>query len=405
MNINRHLKNKDKFFVILLAHLFNDWYMNYIQTLLPFMIIAGLSLSKGAFLVSAFTITSSLLQPVFGYLVDKKNQKWMVFVGTVWMALLISMIGIANNYFLLVILASLAGLGTAAFHPQSSAMITALSPRQKGLAQSIFIAAGNMGWALTPLMVVPFVQKYGLELTPVFALPGIFVALLLFLFTKSNQNQQPPLPSRPVLAPQPPSPILPSSWMELTKVISIVAFRSLAYFGLITFLPLYFQNKGLSLLMGSQLIFIMLFAGALGGLSGGYLSDIWGRKFIIVTSLVISGFLFYSFLNFSGILGYLLLALAGAALLASFPVTVVVAQEIIPKNAALASGLTLGFSIGIGGLGVGLVGILAERIGIVFTIDLLIWLPVLAGILALSLKGNREKSNLLAGLPPSVHRQ
>src|SRR5574344_2791682 len=98
---NSNKKNIFKLFSVSLAHLTNDWYMNYLQTILPFLVASGLSISKSAFLITAFTITSSILQPVFGYLVDKKKQRWMVYVGTIWMGLLLSLVGVIHNYFLL----------------------------------------------------------------------------------------------------------------------------------------------------------------------------------------------------------------------------------------------------------------------------------------------------------------
>jgi FSR family fosmidomycin resistance protein-like MFS transporter len=382
--------SRGKVFSLSVAHLFNDWYMNYIQTLLPFLVAAGLGVSRGAFLISAFTITSSILQPVSGYLVDQKNQRWLVYAGTLWMAVLLCLVGVLKSYPLLVLTVALAGLGTAAFHPQASAMVTAVSGNRKGFYQALFVAAGNVGWALTPLMVVPFVENRGLGLTPLFVLPGVAVAALLW-FTAPRV----PEGARP--APPPLWPALKSSWTDLARVVLVVAFRSLTYFGLVTFLPLYLQHQNISLLTGSRLIFLMLFAGALGGLAGGFISDVLGRKVVIVGSLLAASPLFYLYLGASGPLGYLLLALAGACLLASFSVTIVVAQEIINKNAAMASGLMLGFGIGIGGLGVGLVGLLAERLGIVYAVHLLIWLPLLAGLLGLNIKAGKSPSVPSAG--------
>jgi MFS transporter, FSR family, fosmidomycin resistance protein len=377
--MNMPSPSKGKIFSVSIAHTFNDFYMNYIQTLLPFFVSAGLSVSKGAFLVSAFTITSSLLQPVFGYLVDQKNQRWMVYAGTMWMAVLLSLIGVIDNYLLLVFTVTLSGVGTAAFHPQASAMITAVSGQRKGFYQALFIASGNIGWALTPFVVVPFVLTYGLKSTPIFILPGLLVAVLLWFAAPQDSVKR--MPSRPLLMP-----VLRSAGVELTKVVLVVAFRSLAYFGLVSFLPLYLQQKNISLLIGSRLLFVMLLSGAIGGLAGGYLSDLFGRKAVIVTSLIAASPLFYLFLETDGILSYLLLALAGANLLASFSVTVVVAQEVLHQNTAVGAGLMLGFGIGIGGLGVGLVGLVAEHVGIVHAIQLLVWMPLLAGIIALSIK-------------------
>lgn len=379
--------SKGKIFSLSIAHLFNDWYMNYIQTLLPFMVAAGLGVSKGAFLISAFTITSSLLQPVSGYLVDQKNQRWMVYAGTLWMAVLLSLVGVLKTYPLLVLTVTLAGLGTAAFHPQASAMVSAVSGDRKGFFQALFVAAGNVGWALTPLMVVPFTQMYGLKMTPLFVLPGVLVAALLW-FTA------PRVPAGAKAVTPPLWPALRSTWAELTRVVLVVACRSLAYFGLVSFLPLYLQHENISLLTGSRLLFLMLFSGAVGGLVGGYLSDLFGRKAVIVGSLVAASPLFYLYLGSSGLLSYLLLALAGASLLASFSVTIVVAQEVISKNAAMAAGLMLGFGIGIGGLGVGLVGLLAEHMGIVYAVHLLIWLPLFAGLFGLSIKGKKTPAFL-----------
>ncbi|OPY89162.1 MAG: Fosmidomycin resistance protein [Syntrophaceae bacterium PtaU1.Bin231] len=368
-----------RIFSLSLAHMLNDWYMNYIQTLLPFLVAAGLGVSKGAFLISAFTITSSLLQPVFGYLVDQKNQRWMVYVGTFWMAALLCLIGVIGNYSLLLPVVTLAGLGTAAFHPQASAMVTAVSGSRKGFMQAFFIAAGNIGWALTPLIAVPFIAARGLEATPWFVVPGTLVAILLWFTAPRDGAAQ-------KAAPAPLMPVLRRAGGELSKVVAVVAMRSLAYFGLVAFLPLYLQERHISLIAGSRFLFVMLFAGAMGGLVGGYLSDRFGRKQVIVWSLVAASPLFYLFLGREGAVAYVLMALAGACLLSSFSVTIVLAQEIVRANAAMATGLMLGFSIGIGGLGVGLVGLLAEYKGLDYAIHLLIWTPFLAGLLALAIK-------------------
>lgn len=385
--MNNAVPNKRKIFTLSFAHLLNDWYMNYIQTLLPFLVLAGLGISKGAFLVSAFTITSSILQPIFGYWVDQKNQHWMVYVGTIWMAILVSMIGVVDNYLLLVALASLSGLGTAGFHPQASAMISAASGGKRGFYQAFFTAAGNIGWALTPVMVVPFVEHYGLRLTPLFIIPGMIVALILWFSTTK-------VVKKTKISPVPLLPVLRESWRELTKIIIVVALRSLAYFGLIAFLPLYLQSTHVSLSVGSWLLFIMLFAGAMGGLAGGYLSDLFGRKQVIVISLLLASPLLYLFLHTEGLLSYVFLALGGAALLASFSVTVVTAQEILSKSAAMASGLMLGFGVGVGGLGVGIVGLLAESSGIAYAVNMLIWLPIIAGVCGLTIKQQKKEKNL-----------
>ena len=382
-NVDYNPPKVGKIFTLSFAHLLNDWYSNYIQSLLPFMIAAGLSISKGAFLVSAFTLTSSILQPVFGYLVDQKDQRWMVYVGTLWMAILLGMVGLIGAYPLLFITVALAGLGTAAFHPQASAMVSAVSGNRRGFFQAIFVTIGNVGLAFTPLMVVPFVEEFGMKATPIFIIPGVIVSILLWI----SAPKMPPSEktNRPAL-----SRVIKGSIKSIMKVLNVVIIRSLAYFGLVAFLPLYLQEKDISMTFSSYLIFLMLFSGALGGLLGGHLSDKIGRKPVVAGSLLLATPMFYLFLNTPAPYSYIFLALAGATLLSSFSITVVIAQEIMSKNAAMASGMMLGFGIGIGGLGVGLMGIVAELTSVDFVINLLVTLPVFAGLMALFIKEKRQ---------------
>lgn len=382
---------KSKIFSLSLAHMCNDWYMNFLQTLLPFIVALGLSIGRAAFLISAFTATASILQPIFGYLVDRKNQRWVVYAGTLWMAVLLCLVGATQNYPLLLLLAALSGLGTAAFHPQAAATISFVSGSRKGFCQSIFIAGGNIGWALTPLTVIPFVKHYGLTATPVFAIPGILAATLLWFTIPETVAHTAVKSSTPLLA------IFRTSWLELTKIVLIVACRSLSYFGLVAFLPLYLQTRNISIVASGYFIFIMLFSGAMGGVLGGYLSDRYGRKRLIACSLALASPCFHFFLQSSGVVMYSCLILGGAALLASFSVTVVLAQEIIRNNTAMASGLTLGFGIGIGGLGVGLIGILIGHTSPAYGINLLVWLPLAAGLFALTL----GKTGAVHALKPS----
>ena len=74
---------KNTILSIAVAHTCNDMYMNLIPVLMPFLVAAGFGVEVVAFAISVFTFTSSLVQPVLGYLVDRKNQRWMMYVGTV----------------------------------------------------------------------------------------------------------------------------------------------------------------------------------------------------------------------------------------------------------------------------------------------------------------------------------
>ena len=370
---------RDVVYSISFAHMLNDWYMNIIPILTPFLIAAGFGVGEVSFAISAFTITSSLSQPIIGYMVDRKNQSWMIYVGTAWLAVLLSCIGLTHSSTMLILIAALSGLGAAAFHPQASAMVSAASGQKKGFYQAVFGASGNLGWALTPLLVIPLVERYGLEVTPYFVIPGLIVTILLAIKAEKTvpRSQAETIPLREALRP---------AFRELSKLVLIIAIRTVTFSGLVAFLPLYMQQKGVSLTASAQLLFILLLSGAAGGIAGGYLSDRFGKISIIFFSLALSPLFFYLSLYVGATWQPLVFALAGATLLSSFSPIVVRAQELLVRQAAMASGLSLGFGIGIGGLGVGLVGIVIQYVGLEFAINMLICLPFAAAVLALTLQ-------------------
>ncbi len=382
MNKTRQIKYSS-IGILSLAHMLNDMYSNYLPQMLPFMVVLmpGFTATKAAILVSAFTITSSLIQPIFGYFLDRQGKRWLVHVGTLWMGIMLSLTGLVQNYVLLVVLAALAGLGTAAFHPQASTMVNVLSGDRKAVLLSAFVAFGNIGFALSPLLLVPLFQAYGLQATIVTMVPGILVAILLFFYAPRNTVLAGATPSFSAVLHS-----LKSAARELAAIVSVIAVRSLAYTGMLTILPLYFKSQNLSNIAASHLVTIMLFAGAIGGILGGFISDLYGRKLLIVGSLVAATPLFIAFLHTQGVLSTVFLALAGAALLSSFSVTVVAAQEAIPDNKALAAGLTMGFAGGIGGLAVILIGRIGDIWGLTSAILVIFLLPILAGLAALFMK-------------------
>ena len=372
--------------VISLAHIMNDLYSNYMPQLLPFLVVLypGFTATRAAIIVSAFSITSSFTQPFFGYYMDRQGKRWLAYIGTLWMSTMLSLTGLVHSYLLLVVLAALAGLGTAVFHPQASAMVNTLSGDRKAIMLSIFVGFGNFGFAMGPLLLVPLFQAYGLKATVVTIIPGIIVTILLFFFSPSDQ----------VPAGEPPTlgvvfETLKTSAKELLAIVGVIGVRSLTYTGLLTILPLYFIYKNLSNIQASHFITIMLAAGAIGGVIGGFISDYFGRKPLIIGSLVLSAPLLFAFLFTNGVLSMVFLALSGAALSSSFSVTVVAAQEAIPDNKALAAGLTMGFANGLGGLLVVGIGHIADWLGLTAAMEVLFVLPIIAGFIGVFMKSRQ----------------
>jgi FSR family fosmidomycin resistance protein-like MFS transporter len=381
--------------ILSLSHTLNDLYSNYLPQMLPFLVVLhpGFTATQAAVLVSAFVVTSSFVQPVFGYYLDSRGKRWLVHVGTLWMAVCLSLTGIFHGtYPVLVVLAALAGLGTAAFHPQASTMVNMMSGEYKAVLLSAFVAFGNFGYALGPLLLVPLFEAFGIRATIYTVFPGILVAVLLFFFAPHEKSTAKKMPSWEEV-----SGSLRAAAKELSAIFGVIAVRSFAYMGMLTILPLYFQSRNYSNIVASRMVTLMLFSGAIGGVIGGYISDRFGRKRLISGSLILSTPLFFAFFLTQGILSTVFLGLAGMSLLSSFSVTVVAAQEAIPDNKALAAGLSMGLAQGLGGFLVILIGRVGDIWGLGTAVAVLFLLPSVAGGVAIFMR-SRPSSRSQRGI-------
>jgi FSR family fosmidomycin resistance protein-like MFS transporter len=380
-----------RIFILALGHMVNDSYSNIVPPLLPLLKAAyDLSYAASAMLTTVYTITSSIVQPAFGYYADKHGRRWLVALSTAWVALFMSLIGVVSylgldrsgSYIVLLALIALAGFGNASYHPQGASMVPRVSGDHKGLGVSLFSAGGNLGYAITPLLVVPATAMWGLKGTLIFLIPGFLMTLLLYKYAPEAPSTGAHLRLEELIKD------ITSVIKPLLVVTGVVVMRAWVFFGLITFLPLYFAFRNESPTTASVHLFMLLFFGAIGGLIGGAASDKYGRKFVIVASLVITGPLMYLALATDGYFEWALTAMAGMALLASFSPAVLIAQDLIPNNQGMASGIILGLAIGIGGLGVSVTGAYADAFGITAAVYSLVLLPVAGFLIALMLPGS-----------------
>ena len=362
------------------AHLINDAYAGFLAPLLPLLVDKfHLTLAAAGFLSSVLAISSSLTQPLFGYLADRLGRRYFVVLGPFITSVFMSSLGLPEHYTLLVIIVFIGGMGIAFFHPQGAALAGAAGGRHKGFGMSFFSAGGNAGYALGPLFILPVVSGVGLEYAYIVVVPGVVLSILLYKYlsmpislleTEENaiRTERVSLQLRTIVL----------LWL-------IVFFRALIVMSFGTYIPLLLKERGYSFMVGGTAIFIFLFCGAFGGLLGGYLSDRLGRKRIILLSLGLPTPLLLVFLYISGAWSNIGLGLAGASLLSSIPVGIVMAQEFTPKRTSTISGLMIGFAWGIAGLGVSLVGMLADTVGLTKALTSVAFLPLLGFMCGLGL--------------------
>lgn len=366
------------------GHVFNDMNQGAVPALLPFLLGAlGLSYAAATGLVLAATVSSSIIQPWFGYLADRRPLPWLMPAGLALGGVGLALSGLAPGYPLLFGAIVLSGLGVTCFHPEASRFANYVSGQRRASGMSLFAVGGNIGFALGPALVTPLLLAFGLGGTLWMALPAALMALVL---ARELPRLETFRPSRIAGSQRGAQPTLPAAWGAFGRLVGVVALRSFVYFGLMTFVPLYqIAVWHASRAEANVSLTVMLVVGAVGTLVGGRLADRFGRWLVLVGAMALVGPLILAYLLAGQALGPALLALIGAATIAPFSVTVVMGQEYLPGRIGVASGVTLGLAIGLGGLGTPLLGLIADHFGLLATPATIAALPVLAAALALTL--------------------
>jgi FSR family fosmidomycin resistance protein-like MFS transporter len=372
--------------VALLAstHFVVDGYGNIYAPLLPLLIPQlGLSLAAAGTLQMCFQMASSVAQLGFGRLADHWRPRVLVLVGPFVSVGILSLIGLAPNVWALGAVLVLGGLGGAAFHPPAAALVHRLSGERKGLAMSVHITGGSLGFSLGPLLFAPFVQRFGIGWTPLLMMPGL-VALALFL------RNVPPIERLHEHDEKAGFSALRPYARPLGLLYGIVVLRTLASLSFATFMPVMLTQRGMSIAAAGSAVAAYLFASGLGGFLGGPAADRWGARLVIMVSLIASvPFLAIAPL-LSGWMFVVVLAAGGFLLQSTLPVNVTFGQTLAPISAATVSSLMMGFAWGTGGLSVPFVGMLADRIGIERALVTMAFMPLAAAALALPLPSGKR---------------
>jgi FSR family fosmidomycin resistance protein-like MFS transporter len=365
--------------LLALGHLVIDVNQGSLPAVLPFLRKAhALSYAETAMIVLAANVTSSIIQPLFGYLSDRIARRWILPLSVVVSGLGIGLTGLAPGYASILALVVVMGLGVAAYHPEGYKTATSVAGDRKATALSWFSLGGNVGIALgPPLLTFLVTSALGLSATLGLLAPTALVGLLLVAAL--------PMLSREATAPRPAARAqargrnMPAAMALLIVVVSVRAWSSL---GFTTFVPFYYLDTlGADPRLVGPLLFVFLGAGALGTVIAGPLADRWGpRPFMqwVFLAAIPFGALF---LLTRGPLAFVALGLFGGVLTSSFSVSVVLGQAYLPRNAGMASGLIVGFAIGMGGLGVTGLGWVADHWGVPAALWIGALLP-LAGFVA-----------------------
>jgi FSR family fosmidomycin resistance protein-like MFS transporter len=365
--------------LLALGHLVVDMNQGALAPLLPFLKGAfGLSYAASGAILLVSSMTSSIVQPVFGYLADRATRRWLLPWAVLLSATGVALAGVVSSYWGLLALVLVSGLGVAAYHPEGYRTANQVAGDRKATGLSIFSIGGNIGIALGPPAVSYLVPRFGLTGTLGLLGPGVLVAALLATVLPTLIAEP-----APTASPRAVTGGARDMRVAMALLIGVVTVRSWTQLGLVTYVPfLYVDVLGKDPRLIGPLLFLFLGAGVLGTLAGGPIADRWGPRRYIVASFLLSPPLIAAFLwRPGGWFAAAALAAAGFVLVSSFSVTVALGQAYLPRHLGMAAGLIVGLAIGTGGVGVTLLGWIADHWGLYAALNLTAALP-LAGLVA-----------------------
>ncbi len=381
-------------FAIGAVHLLNDSLQAVVPAMFPILEQSmGLTFTQLGIIAFVLNMTSSVLQPVVGFLSDRKPKPYALPIGMSLSLIGITGLAFAPQYWMILLFVVCLGFGSAVFHPEGSRVSFMSAGNKRGLSQSIFQVGGNTGQALAPLIGAYILVPYGQKGAAVFIIVAALAVIMLIKISSWYQREL------EMEAKNNRKRVLLSSIGELTKkqigvaltlLLLIIFARSFYVISITNFYIFHLMDAyQLTITNGQLLIFLFLAVGAAGTFFGGPFADRMGRKNIIILSLAVP-------IPLCLLLPYvplwavaILLAVIGFIIMLSFSVTVVYAQELVPSKIGTMAGLTVGLAFGMGAIGSVVIGMLMDEIGVYYTMIVISFLPII-GLVGLWLPSDRK---------------
>ncbi|PCG87387.1 MFS transporter [Streptomyces sp. WZ.A104] len=365
--------------IILLSvgHACVDVYQGAVAALVPhFVAERAYTYAAVSGIVLAASLLSSVAQPLFGAVTDRRAMPWLLPVSTVVGGLGVALSGLSGSYTLTLLFVAVGGVGVAAYHPES-ARVARLAAGGSHTAMGWFSLGGNLGFAFAPVLVAVVVGTGGLQLTPLLVIPALVGSVLTLPVLRALERGSSPSSTTATEAPA-----VSDDLSSFVKLALAVVCRSVIFIGLSTFISFYVRERtGGGTAAGAAALVVLYLGGAVGTVLGGNLAERWDRVTVARRSSLLAVAAVAGLVLTPGPALYAFVALTSAALYIPFSLQVTLAQDYLPSRVGTASGITLGLTISIGGLFSPLIGRLADATSLQTALTPLIAVPALSWLL------------------------
>lgn len=346
------------------AHFTNDVYTGFLNPIMPFIAAkVGISMALATVILSMSHIFSSLLQPIFGFFADNTSKRSFIFWGLLFSSIFIPLAPTTTNIFVMVLCIILGSLGSSLFHPQALGLANLLAGDNRAKFIGIFIAMGTLGYSIGPLLSASVTQFLGLNMMPILSILGIFCVSMMFICVKkrsdnpsSKYNYDFKIAFKEILS---------NRKLNILNVISML--KSLISTSCFIFLPFLWKDMGYSPFFIGTALFVFIFVGGIGSLLSNKFEKLVGTLNVFYFSMILTYPLMFFFVltyKTNPILSMLIFFVMGFVTMLAVPVTMNMAQSILPKYKSIIGGFINGFSWGIVALIMSLNGIAAQNFGI-----------------------------------------
>ncbi len=344
-------------FALTLVHFTGDFYSSFTTPLFPlFVEKLGLSLTEVGLIAGISRFLAFIVQPSVGYLADRYPTRAFTMVGLLLAVVFIPLSGLAPGFWTLLLVVAVGSVGSSMFHPAVTGMVPLYAGRNAGFAMSIFNTGGTLAFGVGPLFVTWYAARFGLAALPATMALGLLTAVYLYLVLPSPPNEG--LQRNGLWSAIRES--LGDAWKAVALIWMVMVLRAVVGQSFMTFMPVLFVKEGFSLVEAGTLFSLFTVAGTISGLMAGAISDRIGFKPVFFLTHGLMTPVLLLFLQLKGGWVYAGAALAGAIVLATLPLGVVMAQSLAPRGRSMVGSLMMGFAFGLGGIVAPLVGRLAD---------------------------------------------